>query len=106
MSNKQERYFVVSERELETLRWTGYMDIQRDIDAANAACRARPVILAGVETDAETYYMVTKKELNEFGTYQLGLVDLTKRPIPVWATHFAGDHIAGHEFMQSEEMKE
>lgn len=42
-----------------------------------------------VPSEPETYYMVTKKELNEFGTYQLGLADLTKRPVPVWATHFA-----------------
>lgn len=48
-----EKYFVVSESELEDLRYAGYMDIQRDIDTVNAACWAHPISRKAVERMVE-----------------------------------------------------
>ena len=53
MTNKTERYFVVSESELERLRTEAtihgycYSDEGKDVDEAEAACRARPVRFIG-----------------------------------------------------------
>lgn len=41
------------------------------------------------DAEPEVYYMVTKKQLNEFGCFQIELEDLMKLPVPEWATHFA-----------------
>lgn len=72
----QERYFVVSNDELIRLlhagllagMWVGQgklvntetLDNQKTIEAA---CRARPVVLAGCETDAECQFILWREDV-------------------------------------------
>lgn len=59
-----EKFYVVSESELEALRYAGYMDIQTDLDKAEAACRARPI-------PEDTLKVIFLRSLDGYAEYEV-----------------------------------